>query len=207
MPRQWCWPNRIGRPRRSPADPGCPAEHGSGWRSPMLYRRSRIPRSPVPAMNPAYSCSLICCQRTSSRSYRFFATRSGSMPASIAQSNRFSTTACDCATTPMRQPCSATSRLMTRAAVYVLPVPGGPCTATYDESRSSRAAVMSSTASPLLGRSAPLRVRGRRRNRMSNSAVRGSCGNPAATVAAVDSIESRSGVVEMGGPGARANGI
>src|ERR1700757_458268 len=90
----------------------------------------------VPAMNAAYSCSLICCQRTSSRSDRFFAPRTGSRPASIAQSSRFSTTACDCATTPMRQPCSATSRAMTCAPVYVLPVPGGPCTATYDESKS-----------------------------------------------------------------------
>ena len=40
-PRRSCWPDRIGRPRRSPADPGCPAGRGWGWRSPMRYRRSR----------------------------------------------------------------------------------------------------------------------------------------------------------------------
>ena len=40
-------------------------------------------------------------------------------------------------------------------------------------------------ASPPRGRSAPLRVRGRRRSRMSNTAVRGSCGSPAPTWAAV----------------------
>lgn len=37
-------------------------------------------------------------------------------------------------------------------------------------------------------------------------AVRGSCGSPAATAAAVDSIDSRSAVVAMGGPGVSANG-
>ena len=67
------------------------------------------------------------------------------------RANRFSTTACDCATTPTRQSCSLTSRAMTCAAVYVLPVPGGPCTARYDESRSSSAAVMSAATSPVCG--------------------------------------------------------
>ena len=39
----------------------------------------------VPAMNPAYSFSPICCHATSWRSDRFLATRSGSIPASIVQ--------------------------------------------------------------------------------------------------------------------------
>ena len=48
---------------------------------------------------------------------------------SITAPSRFSTTACDCATTPIRQPCSVIKRVITAAAVCVLPVPGGPCTA------------------------------------------------------------------------------
>ncbi len=54
---------------------------------------------------------------------------SPSTPAARTSQNRFSTTACDCATTPMRHPCSLTSRAITLAEVNVLPVPGGPCTA------------------------------------------------------------------------------
>ena len=93
-----------------------------GTRAPLAKSQAvppitQPPAAPALAINPAYSFSPICCQRTSWLSYRFFATRSGSTPASIAQFNRFSTTACDCATTPMRQPGSATSRTMARAAV------------------------------------------------------------------------------------------
>ena len=47
----------------------------------------------------------------------FFPTRSAGTPASTTPSSRFSTTACDCATTPMRQWCSLTSRLITAADV------------------------------------------------------------------------------------------
>ncbi|EUA73400.1 hypothetical protein I553_9556 [Mycobacterium xenopi 4042] len=79
--------------------------------------------------------------------------------------------------------------------------PGGPCTATYDESRSSSAAAMSVAVSPLCGSGAPRRVRGGRRSRMSKSAVLGSCGSPPATSVAVASIDSRSLAVGGGGPG------
>lgn len=71
---------------------------------------------------------------------RLFGDLPGSRPALITPSNRFSTVACDWATTPIRQACSVTNSAITRAAVYVLPVPGGPCTARYDESKSSAAA-------------------------------------------------------------------
>ncbi|CAG7192573.1 hypothetical protein PICSAR235_03227 [Mycobacterium avium subsp. paratuberculosis] len=114
--------------------------------------------------------------------------------------------ACDCATTPTRQRCSATRRTITRAAVCVLPVPGGPCTARYDESKSVSAEAMSATVSALRGSAAPLRVRGARRSSTSTTALSGSRGRPAATAATVASIESRSAVVGMGGPGVSAKG-
>ena len=47
----------------------------------------------------------------------FLAIRAGSTSASIRSRNRFSTTACDCATTPTRQLWSLTSRAMILAAV------------------------------------------------------------------------------------------
>ena len=57
-------------------------------------------------------------------------TSAGSRPALTMPSSMFSTTACDCATTPTRQPCCSTRHLITREPAYVLPVPGGPWTAT-----------------------------------------------------------------------------
>src|ERR1700756_4729542 len=111
------------------------------------------------AMNAGYSLLSISCQRGAWWSYRFLATRLGSSPASITASSRFSTAACDCATTPIRQQHSVTKHLITWAAVYVLPVPGGPCTARYEESRSCAAAGRAATVSVLRGSGAPLRVR------------------------------------------------
>ncbi|CFE24575.1 Uncharacterised protein [Mycobacterium tuberculosis] len=160
----------------------------------------------VSRMNSVYWLPSIDCQRPAVWSCGFLATCPGSRPALITPSNRFSTVACDWATTPIRQACSVTNSAITRAAVYVLPVPGGPCTARYDESKSSAAAAISVTGSLLRGNAAPLRVRGGRRSSTSISAVLGSCGDPEATAAAVDSIDSRRAVVGTGGPGASANG-
>ncbi len=92
------------------------------------------------------------------------------------------------------------------AEVWVLPVPGGPCTARYEPSRSSNAAVTSVAVSPLRGSARPLTVRGGRRSRMSVTASAGSFGRPADTAAAVLSMEACKGLVLIGGPGVSANG-
>ena len=61
---------------------------------------------------------------------------------------RWVTARCETAMTPTRLPC-ATSAAMHLAAVYVLPVPGGPCTQRYERRRAStRATAASTTSSP-----------------------------------------------------------
>ena len=95
---------------------------------------------------------------------------------------------------------------MILAAVNVLPVPGGPCTARYDESRSSSAAVMSVVTSPVCGSAAPLRVRGERRSRMSTTGLQGRSGSAAATSAAAASMASRCFFVPTSERGVSANG-
>ena len=93
-----------------------------------------------------------------------FPTSAASRPVATTRSSRFSTTACDWATTPTRQPCSATRRAITCAPRYDLPVPGGPWTARYDESRSRRLAVTAAMrplpSSGPSGARMPERVRG-----------------------------------------------
>ncbi len=158
------------------------------WPASSTTSRSRLPRGTRPALAKSHAVPPTTqpvmvgdeARRTPSRrspaSRRrrrvvFLATSDASTPAAITSRNRFSTTACDCATTPMRQRFSLTSRAMTAAAVKVLPVPGGPCTARYDESRSSSAAVIDVGDIRACGEAAPpLRVRGGRRSRMSITA-------------------------------------
>ena len=106
----------------------------------------------------------------------------------------------------MRQWCLLTSAASTWAEVYVLPVPGGPCTARYESSRSSSALVMSATMSPVRGSGCPLRVRGSTRSNTSVTAHGASVGRRSATAAAAIAIDSCSGAVLIGGPGVNANG-
>ena len=186
------------------------------WPASSTTSRSRLPRGTRPALakshavppmtqpsrsatNPGYSFSSISCQLASAPCF-FLATSEGSTPAAITSRNRFSTTACDCATTPTRQWFSVMSLAMTAAAVNVFPVPGGPCTARYDESRSSSAVVIDVATSVPRGSCPQLRVRGGWRSRMSMTALGGKLGRPAAMSAAVASMESRSGPSESVAP-------
>ncbi|MBM4511697.1 hypothetical protein GS425_17165 [Rhodococcus hoagii] len=94
----------------------------------------------------------------------FFATIEPSSPASTTASNMFSTTECDWATTPICHPCSATRDATTRPPVYVLPVPGGPCTARYESSRSTSAVAMAVAGSHPAIAGSPDPLRSPRRN-------------------------------------------
>ena len=106
------------------------------------------------------------------------ATRSaGNSPRSTTAASIFSTTACDCATTPTRQP-AATRDAITCEPKNVFPEPGGPCTATYEESSAHTAACTARTIgksspekSASAGREPPVTRRGGRRYKISNAAA------------------------------------
>ncbi len=132
-----------------------PAGSRSAEKSHAVPPTTRGPGSVANAARWAPSSSAYTARDDGPSAASFFATSSRGTPApSTTARSRFSTTAWDCATTPTRHPC-ATSRATTRAPTYVLPVPGGPCTARYESSRRSTAAVTASTTSSSARGSAP----------------------------------------------------
>src|SRR3954465_4920651 len=90
---------------------------------PALAKSHAVPPTTQPswsAMKSGYCFSSISCQLGSAPCF-FLATIEASTPAATTSRNRFSTTACDCATTPMRHRLSVTRRAITAAGVKVLP--------------------------------------------------------------------------------------
>ena len=185
--RRWCWRGCTDRPPRSPGGRGCVLAHGCRWRNPMRCRRSRSRRGRQRTTGTPSRRAHATARRCPSSSCRRGRRTPRRGPRSPAGSPRRRATA------RRRRPASRVRGpigAITFAEVNVLPVPGGPCTARYDESRPRRAAVMSSATEPVRGRGSPWALRGARRNRMSVTASGGRSGSPAPTSAAAASIAS-----------------
>ncbi len=212
-----------------------PAGSRSAEKSHAVPPTTRGPGSVANAARWAPSSSAYTARDDGPSAASFFATSSRGTPApSTTARSRFSTTAWDCATTPTRHPC-ATSRATTRAPTYVLPVPGGPCTARYESSRRSTAAVTASTTSSsargsappaALSASTPSAARAaapsaawaaaggtRRGDRRRSTSVAASCGSEpvarhvARVRRAASSVAASSGFVPGPGDGVSATGV